>query len=157
MCRGDQKGAVQKIQPLKFLPTFPFLQEELSENDLQALLLARDHCLRKLSREHQEFLRQRASEKATTMSKLASCCVLLWTWSFYFAYFKLPFQQMLPQGLSNMLDEIRYYIGFQSILVTDLPWKYFAFPIWRYQLSVFHEYPIQSCHVRNYPTFWAVD
>jgi len=52
-------------------------KEELTEDDLQALLLARDHCLRKLSREHQEFLRQRASEKATAMSKLASCCVLL--------------------------------------------------------------------------------
>jgi len=52
-------------------------KEELSEEDIQALFLARDHCVKQLSREHQQFLVQRASEKATTMSKLASCCILL--------------------------------------------------------------------------------
>ena len=57
--------------------TFPFLQDELSEEGMQALLLAREHCVKQLSREHQQFLVQRASEKATTISKLASCCILL--------------------------------------------------------------------------------
>jgi len=52
-------------------------KEELTEEDLQALLLARDHCVKQLSREHQQFLVQRATEKATAMSKLASCCILL--------------------------------------------------------------------------------
>ena len=58
--------------------TFTLFQEELTEEDLQALLLARDHCVKQLSREHQQFLVQRATEKATAMSKLASCCILLW-------------------------------------------------------------------------------
>ena len=57
--------------------SYPFLQEELTEEDLQALLLAREHCVKKLLKDHEEFIRQRATEKATTMSKLASCCVLL--------------------------------------------------------------------------------
>merc|ERR1711934_174816 len=52
-------------------------KEELSEEDLQTLLLAREHCVRKLLKDHEEFVRQRATEKATTMSQLASCCVLL--------------------------------------------------------------------------------
>merc|ERR1712083_82209 len=50
---------------------------ELSDEDLQALHLARDHCLKQLAREHEQFLVQRANEKATAMSKLTSCCVLL--------------------------------------------------------------------------------
>merc|ERR1712223_151111 len=52
-------------------------KEKLSEEDLQALHLARDHCLRHLTREHHQFLVHRATNKDTTMNKLANCCVLL--------------------------------------------------------------------------------
>merc|ERR1719397_1464012 len=61
-------------------------KDELSEEDVQALLLARDHCVKQLSREHQQFLVQRASEKATTISKLASCFILLCPYVSHFAF-----------------------------------------------------------------------
>ena len=61
-------------------------QEKLCEEDLQALHLARDHCLRQLAREHHQFLVHRATNKDTTMNKLANCCVLLWRFFFFLSY-----------------------------------------------------------------------
>merc|ERR1711953_463229 len=46
-------------------------KEKLCEEDLQALHLARDHCLRQLAREHHQFLVHRATNKDTTMNNLA--------------------------------------------------------------------------------------